>query len=51
MGVLVSHFYVVAGQRIKVDDLYSMQGCYRYTYGINFRAYAAYIAGIASESR
>lgn len=48
-GVLISHFYVVAGRKIKVDDLYSMEGCYRYTYGINFRAYAAYIAGIASE--
>ncbi|KAM0750161.1 NCS1 nucleoside transporter family [Meredithblackwellia eburnea MCA 4105] len=46
-GVLMSHYYVVAKRRIKVDDLYTMDGVYRYWNGINPRAYAAYIAGIA----
>lgn len=42
----ISHYYVVSGRKIKVDDLYTMDGCYRYTYGVNFRAYGAYFSGI-----
>ncbi|KAK4704084.1 nucleobase:cation symporter-1, NCS1 family, partial [Phenoliferia sp. Uapishka_3] len=46
-GVLISHFWVVAKQNIKIDDLYTLDGVYAYTYGVNPRAYAAYFAGIA----
>ncbi|KAL8276990.1 hypothetical protein RQP46_010625 [Phenoliferia psychrophenolica] len=48
-GVLISNYWVVAARKIKVDDLYTLNvnGAYRYTYGVNFRAYAAYICGIA----
>ncbi|KAL8287021.1 hypothetical protein RQP46_004027 [Phenoliferia psychrophenolica] len=46
-GVTISHFYAVANRRIKVDDLYTLDGVYRYYYGVNLRAYAAYFAGIA----
>ena len=46
-GVLISHYYVVAKRQIKVDDLYTTEGIYQYTYGFNLRAYAAYFAGIA----
>lgn len=28
-------------------DLYTTEGMYHYTYGVNLRAYAAYLAGIA----
>ncbi|GAA6038342.1 hypothetical protein JCM8097_003956 [Rhodosporidiobolus ruineniae] len=47
-GVLITHHYAVAKQRIKVADLYTLDksGLYRYTYGINFRAFAAYLAGL-----
>jgi NCS1 family nucleobase:cation symporter-1 len=48
-GVLISHYYVVAKQRIAVDDLYTNEkgSMYRYTFGVNLRAYAAYLAGVA----
>ena len=48
-GVLISHYYVVANRRIKVDDLYTNEhgSLYRYTYGVNLRAYGAYFAGVA----
>lgn len=48
IGVLVSNYWVVSKQRIKVDDLYthSPEGAYSYWRGINLRAYGAYVAGI-----
>ena len=47
-GVLITHYYIVAKRRIKVDDLYTFEkgSYYRYFYGINWKAYAAYIGGI-----
>ncbi len=45
-GVLISHYYVVAKRRIAVDHLYTTQGMYHYTAGVNLRAYAAYLAGV-----
>ena len=48
VGVMIGHFYFVAGQKIKIDDLYTLEkeGKYTYFYGFNLRAYAAYVAGI-----
>ncbi|ORY84681.1 NCS1 nucleoside transporter family [Leucosporidium creatinivorum] len=48
-GVMISHYYVVAQRKLKVDDLYTLSkgGIYHYFHGFNLRAYAAYIAGIA----
>lgn len=55
-------YYVIRRGHYRLSDLYTTErgGWYWYTYGINFRAYAAYISGIlinvvgfagASESR
>ncbi|KAF4618266.1 hypothetical protein D9613_011628 [Agrocybe pediades] len=47
-GVMITEYYVVRRGHYHVADLYDAHkdGWYKYTYGINFRAYAAYIAGI-----
>ncbi|GAA6020293.1 hypothetical protein JCM11491_005320 [Sporobolomyces phaffii] len=49
VGVMTAHYWITAGQLVKTDDLYtfSKTGAYRYFYGVNLRAYAAYVAGIA----
>jgi len=61
-GVMITDYYVIRRGHYRLGDLYTTErgGWYWYTYGINFRAYAAYISGIlinvvgfagASESR
>ncbi|KAF9010252.1 permease for cytosine/purines, uracil, thiamine, allantoin-domain-containing protein [Cyathus striatus] len=47
-GVMITEYYVIRRGHYRVADLYHAghEGWYWYTYGINFRAYAAYIAGI-----
>ncbi|RXW15888.1 hypothetical protein EST38_g9967 [Candolleomyces aberdarensis] len=47
-GVMIIEYYVIRRGHYRVADLYSASkdGWYYYTYGINFRAYAAYISGI-----
>ncbi|KAJ7485294.1 permease for cytosine/purines, uracil, thiamine, allantoin-domain-containing protein [Mycena latifolia] len=47
-GVMITEYYVVHKGHYRVADLYHARrdGWYWYTYGINFRAYIAYIAGI-----
>ncbi|KAI6116112.1 permease for cytosine/purines, uracil, thiamine, allantoin-domain-containing protein [Pisolithus sp. B1] len=47
-GVMVTEYYVIRKGHYKVADLYATGGStwYWYTYGVNLRAYAAYIAGI-----
>ncbi|PPQ72601.1 hypothetical protein CVT24_005123 [Panaeolus cyanescens] len=47
-GVMITEYYIIRRGHYSVADLYHAQktGWYYYTYGINFRAYAAYIAGI-----
>ncbi|TCD70712.1 hypothetical protein EIP91_002088 [Steccherinum ochraceum] len=47
-GVMITDYWVIRKGHYRVKDLYSTRrdGWYWYTYGINFRAYAAYIAGI-----
>ncbi|TRM62186.1 permease [Schizophyllum amplum] len=47
-GVMVTEYYLIRRGRYHIADLYSSSkdGWYYYTYGINFRAYVAYIAGI-----
>ncbi|KAI0716451.1 permease for cytosine/purines, uracil, thiamine, allantoin-domain-containing protein [Earliella scabrosa] len=47
-GVMITDYYVIHKGHYNVKDLYRTRrdGWYYYTYGINFRAYAAYIAGI-----
>lgn len=47
-GVMITEYYLIRKGRHRVSDLYTTRqdGWYWYTYGINFRAYAAYIAGI-----
>ncbi|KAE9405020.1 hypothetical protein BT96DRAFT_988856 [Gymnopus androsaceus JB14] len=47
-GVMVTEYYFIRKGHYRVADLYDTKkdGWYWYTYGFNFRAYAAYIAGI-----
>ncbi|PIL23546.1 transporter [Ganoderma sinense ZZ0214-1] len=47
-GVMITDYYLVHKGHYSVADLYHSRkdGWYAYTYGINFRAYAAYISGI-----
>ncbi|KAJ7666177.1 permease for cytosine/purines, uracil, thiamine, allantoin-domain-containing protein [Mycena polygramma] len=47
-GVMITEYYLIRKGHYRVADLYHSRrdGWYWYTYGINFRAYAAYIAGI-----
>ncbi|KAH7923439.1 NCS1 nucleoside transporter family [Leucogyrophana mollusca] len=47
-GVMVTEYYIIRKGTYNVRDLYETQKStwYWYTYGINFRAYGAYISGI-----
>ncbi|KAI6978368.1 uracil permease, partial [Hortaea werneckii] len=47
-GVMVCDYYIVRKGYLQTRDLYSAlrSGPYNYTFGIHWRAYAAYIAGI-----
>ncbi|KAJ7927596.1 permease for cytosine/purines, uracil, thiamine, allantoin-domain-containing protein [Mycena leptocephala] len=47
-GVMITEYYMIRRGHYRITDLYHSRrdGWYWYTYGINFRAYAAYIAGI-----
>ncbi|EEB91159.1 hypothetical protein MPER_10526, partial [Moniliophthora perniciosa FA553] len=47
-GVMITEYFLIRRGRYRVADLYHARrdGWYWYTYGINWRAYAAYIAGI-----
>ncbi|THH08004.1 hypothetical protein EW145_g3004 [Phellinidium pouzarii] len=47
-GVLVCDYYVVRKGYLQIKDLYSARrsGPYFFLYGLNLRAYAAYVAGI-----
>ncbi|KAF8911262.1 permease for cytosine/purines, uracil, thiamine, allantoin-domain-containing protein [Mucidula mucida] len=47
-GVMITDYYVIRRGHYRVADLYhtNHDGWYWYTFGFNFRAYAAYIAGI-----
>jgi len=47
-GVMITDYYVIRRGHYRLNDLYTTDrsGWYWYTYGINFRAYAAYISGI-----
>ncbi|KAI0720755.1 permease for cytosine/purines, uracil, thiamine, allantoin-domain-containing protein [Cerioporus squamosus] len=47
-GVMITDYYVIHKGHYSVRDLYHARkdGWYWFTFGINFRAYAAYISGI-----
>jgi NCS1 family nucleobase:cation symporter-1 len=47
-GVMVTEYFLIRRGHYRVSDLYSnsREGWYWYTFGINFRAYVAYIGGI-----
>lgn len=49
IGVMLTHYFVVTRGYINVDALYhgTKRGQYYYTYGVNWRAYLAYICGVA----
>jgi NCS1 family nucleobase:cation symporter-1 len=45
---MISDYYFVRKGYLKIEELYSSskQGVYYFTFGVNWRAYVAYIAGI-----
>ncbi|KAI9458674.1 permease for cytosine/purines, uracil, thiamine, allantoin-domain-containing protein [Lactarius psammicola] len=47
-GVMITEYFFVRKGHYRVADLYSSRsdGWYYYTFGVNLRAYAAYVAGI-----
>ncbi|KAG9015029.1 hypothetical protein FRB94_007101 [Tulasnella sp. JGI-2019a] len=47
-GVMISDYWVVRKGHVRLADFYTTKrdGWYYYTFGINFRAYLAYICGI-----
>ncbi|KAG8892936.1 hypothetical protein FRB99_002342 [Tulasnella sp. 403] len=47
-GVMISEYWLIRRGHVRVADLYHTRrdGWYWYTFGINFRAYIAYICGI-----
>ncbi|KAF9465815.1 NCS1 nucleoside transporter family [Collybia nuda] len=47
-GVMTTEYYFIRRGHYRIDDLYNTRrdGWYWYTYGVNFRAYVAYLAGI-----
>lgn len=50
VGVMLAHYYIVTKGYLAIEpELYSTskRGVYYYSYGFNWRAYAAYIIGIA----
>jgi NCS1 family nucleobase:cation symporter-1 len=48
-GVLLCHYYIITRGYLEIDDLYTARrnGVYRYFHGWNWRAYLAYLIGIA----
>lgn len=44
-GPMITDYWLVRRGHVRVNDLYSIEksGWYYYTYGINWRAYAAYL--------
>ncbi|CAF1013054.1 unnamed protein product [Adineta ricciae] len=48
VGVIFSDYYLVRHEHLEINELFSgsRNGLYYYTYGINWRAYIAYIVGI-----
>ncbi|KAF5026732.1 hypothetical protein F66182_1150 [Fusarium sp. NRRL 66182] len=48
-GLMVAHYNLVAKAKVNVDDLYAgnKDSIYWYTMGINWRAFAAWVTGVA----
>jgi NCS1 family nucleobase:cation symporter-1 len=48
-GVLLCHYYIVTRGYLEIEDLYTSrkEGVYHYFHGWNWRAYLAYVVGIA----
>jgi NCS1 family nucleobase:cation symporter-1 len=46
-GVLIADYWLLRRQQLSVADLYDPNGAYRYDNGVNWRAMAALVVGIA----
>lgn len=48
-GILLCHYYIISRGYLEVEDIYTSRkdGVYHYFHGWNWRAYVAYIVGIA----
>ena len=44
-GVMVSDFYLVKKMKLNIHEMYKDRGIYYYSYGVNWRAYAAFCLG------
>jgi NCS1 family nucleobase:cation symporter-1 len=46
-GVLITDYWLIRGRQLRLEDLYLVDGAYRYRAGWNWRAVAATVAGCA----
>jgi NCS1 family nucleobase:cation symporter-1 len=46
-GILIADYWVLRRQRLAVDDLFRLEGVYTYRRGVNWRAVAALVIGVA----
>jgi NCS1 family nucleobase:cation symporter-1 len=46
-GIMISDFWIIRKQKIKIPDLYQEHGIYWYTWGVNWRAYGVFFVSIA----
>lgn len=46
-GVMIADYFLVRRRELNVEDLYRRNGAYEYSSGVNYRALAALVAGIA----
>lgn len=46
-GVIISDYYLVKKRKLDVHELYKDHGIYWYNHGWNWRAYAAFLIGVA----
>lgn len=45
-GILCTDFWLIRTQRLKIPDLYSKNGIYWYTFGLNWRAFVSFFIAI-----
>jgi NCS1 family nucleobase:cation symporter-1 len=45
--ILATDFFIIRRGKIDVRELYNQHGIYSYSYGVNWRAFAAWICALA----
>lgn len=45
-GIMVSQYYFILQKKLNIHELYNGKGIYRYSHGVNWRAYLAFAIGV-----